>query len=105
MKQIEQLSNNIAKVMKQIEQLRNNIAKVMGTIKDVNGVAIKGWETKTIFGAVKQEPIGFAITIELDNNGVYRLNCIALWAHLLDADDCTISARNNQLKVKFNIKL
>ncbi len=91
--------------MKHIEQLRNNIAKVMGTIKDVMGACIKGWETTTIMGAVKQEPIGFAVTIELDNNGFYSIDYFKLWGLLLDADDCVFSARNNQLKVKFTIKL
>ena len=91
--------------MKHIEQLRNNIAKVMGAIKDVNSASIKGWETTTIMGAVKQEPIGFAVTIELDNNGIYTIGYFNFWGLLLDADDCSVSARNNQLKVKYTIKL
>ena len=77
----------------------------MGAIKDVYGVSIKGWETTTIMGAIKQEPIGFAVTIELDNNGIYSIEYFYFWGRLLDAEDCRVDARNNQLKVKFTIKL
>ncbi len=91
--------------MKNIEQLRNSIAKTMGAIKDVYGVCIKGWETTTIMGAIKQEPIGFAVTIELDNNGIYSIESFNFWGRLMDAEDCRVSARNNQFKVKFTIKL
>lgn len=91
--------------MKDIEQLKNNIAKVMGAIKDVHGVSIIGWETTTIVGAIKQEPIGFAVTIEMDNNCIYSLEYFYFWGRLLDAEDCRVSARNNQFKVKYTIKL
>lgn len=91
--------------MKHIEQLKNNIAKVMGAIKDVYGASIIGWETTTIMGAIKQEPIGFAVTIEMDNNGIYGIECFNFWGRLLDAEDCRVSARNNQFKVKYTIKL
>lgn len=90
------------KVMKKTQQ---QAAEVVRSLQGIyaKGV-IKSWEIPLLVNIKTGENTGFAVIIYLASKYEYTNGLLNDWKEKLSADEYTISAKKNQLQVKFTIR-
>lgn len=87
--------------MKTIDNAANAIKNIQAEYSDR---VIKGWEMPTLIDTNTLEDIGFAVIVYLASKCQYTDKLLEDWKNKLCADEYSISAKRNQLQVKYTIR-
>lgn len=88
-----------------MEKTQQQAAEVVRSLQGIyaEGV-IKSWEIPPLVNIKTGKDIGFAVIIYLASKYEYTNDLLNDWKEKLSADEYTISAKRNQLQVKFTIR-
>jgi len=86
---------------KTTEHAASVLKEIMAEVKEE---VIKDYEMPPLCDMDTAEQTGFAVILTLSTKYNYTSDVLNLWRERLAADDYIISARRNQLQVRFNVR-